>query len=51
MTYTRPNGETGSMDKVPGKYYMRSGVEVAGEAAENAIVGELLSAIEEKFGD
>lgn len=50
MTYTRPNGETGHMDKVPGKYYMRSGAEVSGDAAETAIVGEILSEIEKNFG-
>lgn len=51
MIYTRPNGEQGSIDKVPGKYYMRSGVEVSGDAAERAIVGEILSEVEKNFGD
>lgn len=50
MTYTRPNGETGQMDKVPGKYYMRAGAEVSADAAENTIVGEILSEIEKTFG-
>lgn len=50
MTYTRPNGEAGHMDKVPGKYYMRSGAEISGDAAETAIVGEILSEIEKTFG-
>lgn len=50
MTYTRPNGESGHMDKVPGKYFMRSGAELSSEAAETAIVGEILSEIEKTFG-
>lgn len=50
MTYTRPSGETGHMDKVPGKYYMRSGAEVSAEAAETVIIGEVLSEIEKTFG-
>lgn len=50
MTYTRPNGETGYMDKVPGKYYMRTGAEISGDAAENTIIGEILGEIEKTFG-
>ena len=50
MTYTRPSGETRTMDKVPGKYYMRSGAEISGDAAETAIVGEILDEIEKTFG-
>ena len=50
MIYTRPNGEIGKMDKVPGKYYMRSGAEVSGDAAETAIVGAILDEIEKTFG-
>ena len=50
MTYTRPTGEERTMDKVPGKYYMRSGAEISGEQAENTIVGEILSEIEKTFG-
>lgn len=50
MTYTRPNGETAKMDKVPGKYYMRGGAEVSGDAAEAAILGAVLDEIEKTFG-
>lgn len=50
MTYTRPNGDIGHMDKVPGKYYMRSGAEVSADAAESVIVGEILGEIEKTFG-
>lgn len=51
MAYTRPvTGEIKYMDKVPGKYYMRSGAEVSAEAAENTIIGEILSEIEKTFG-
>lgn len=51
MAYNRPvTGEVKYMDKVPGKYYMRSGAEVSGDAAETAIIGEILSEIEKTFG-
>lgn len=51
MAYTRPvTGEVKYMDKVPGKHYMRGGAEVSGEAAENAIIGQLLSDVEKAFG-
>lgn len=50
MTYTRPNGSAAKINKVPGKHYMRTGVEVAGEAAKAEIAGNALSAIEQAFG-
>ena len=50
MTYTRPTGEKMKIDHVPGKHFMRTGVEVAGKAAENEILGNTLKAIEDEFG-
>lgn len=50
MTYTRPSGDKMHMDKVPGKHYMRTGAEVSGEMAKNAIAGSLLESIEKEFG-
>lgn len=50
MTYTRPDGSTANMSHVPGKHFMRSGVEVAGETAKNEIAGSVLSEIEQAFG-
>lgn len=49
MTYTRSDGDTVGMDKVPGKHFMRAGAEVAGMAAKNAIAGSLLESIEKEF--
>lgn len=51
MTYTRSGGDAMNIDKVPGKHYMRTGAEVSGEAAKNAIVGSILSDIEKEFSD
>lgn len=50
MTYTRPTGEKMKIDKVPGKHFMRTGVEVAGKTAEAEILGNTLKAIEDEFG-
>lgn len=50
MTYVRSDGSTTSMDKVPGKHYMRTGAEVAGGAAKNAIAKSLLDDISKKYG-
>lgn len=50
MTYTRPDGSTTKINKVPGKHYMRTGVEVAGEAAKEEIAGQTLAEIEKAFG-
>ena len=50
MTYVRPDGSQTTMDKVPGKHYMRTGAEVAGEYAKNAIAKSLLDDIAKKYG-
>ena len=50
MVYTRPTGEKIRMSHVPGKHYMRTGVEVAGEKAKDEILGSALSAVEKAFG-
>lgn len=50
MEYVNSAGDTVHMDKVPGKHYMRTGAEVAGEMAKSAIVGSLLADIEKEFG-
>lgn len=50
MTYTRPDGRAAKINKVPGKHFMRTGVEVAGEAAKAEIAGSALSVIEKAFG-
>lgn len=50
MTYTRPDGSSATINKVPGKHYMRTGAEVAGEAAMADIAGATLEAIEKAFG-
>lgn len=49
MTYTKSNGETAKMDKVPGKYFMRSGAEISENAVTSTIVGELLLDIEKRL--
>lgn len=50
MTYTRPDGSVAGINKVPGKHYMRTGVEVAGEAAKAEILGSALDTVEKAFG-
>lgn len=44
--YARSN-----MKMVPGKHYMLTGAELAGEAAKQSIVDDILNAIYEEFGD
>lgn len=51
MHYTRSDGETAKMDKVPGKHYMRIGAETSDEAAKTAIIKSLLTDIEKELGD
>lgn len=51
MTYIRGDGETVKLDKVPGKHYMRTGAEIAGEAAKSEIGRSILDAIAKEFGD
>ncbi|MBE6959961.1 MAG: HK97 gp10 family phage protein [Ruminococcaceae bacterium] len=50
MTYVRGDGSQATMDKVPGKRYMRTGAEAASEAAKNAIAKNLLDEIAKKYG-
>ena len=50
MTYTRPDGSVASINKVPGKHYMRTGAEVAGEAAKKEIVTGITDVIVKEFG-
>lgn len=38
MEYVRTDGSTGKMNKVPGKHYMLSGAESAGEGAKDTII-------------
>jgi hypothetical protein len=49
MTYVRSDGSQATMDKVPGKHYMRTGAEVAGEAAKNVIAKSLLDEIVKEY--
>ena len=51
MTYTRPDGESVTIDKVPGKHYMRTGAEVAGEAAKAAIAKGVWDIIAKEIAD
>lgn len=50
MTYVRSDGSEATMDKVPGKHYMRTGADVASEAAKNLIAKTLLDDITKKYG-
>ena len=50
MTYVRSDGSKATMDKVPGKHYMRTGAEVASEAAKSAIARSLLDDIAKDYG-
>lgn len=50
MTYVRGDGSQVTMDKVPGKHYMRTGAEVASEAAKNAISKSLFDEITKEYG-
>lgn len=50
MIYVRSDGTNMTMDKVPGKHYMRTGAEVASEAAKNAIAQNLLDEIVKGYG-
>ena len=45
MTYHLSNGETMELDRVPGKYYMRSGAETTGNSAKKQIVSSILNDI------
>lgn len=50
MTYVRSDGSEATMDKVPGKHYMRTGADVASEAAKNLIAKTLLDDITKEYG-
>ena len=49
MTYVRSDGSKATMDKVPGKHYMRTGADVAGETAKNLIAKTLLDEIAKEY--
>lgn len=50
MTYVRSDGSKATMDKVPGKHYMRTGADVASETAKNLIAKTLLDDITKEYG-
>jgi len=50
MIYNRGDGSQATMNKVPGKYFMRTGADVAGEAAKNAIAKHILDGIAQEWG-
>lgn len=50
MTYVKGDGGQITMDKVPGKHYMRTGAEVASTAAKETIAKSLLEEIEKSYG-
>lgn len=50
MTYVRSDGSQATMNKVPGKYYMRTGADVASEIAKNTIAKSLLDEIAKEYG-
>ena len=51
MHYINSAGDEVSMDKVPGKHYMRTAADVVGEAAKNEIISNILADIEKELGD
>ena len=50
MIYVRSDGSKATMDKVPGKHYMRTGADVASETAKNLIAKTLLDDITKGYG-
>lgn len=50
MTYVKGDGDQVTMDKVPGKHYMRTGAEMASTAAKETIAKSLLEEIEKGYG-
>lgn len=50
MTYVRSDGSKATMNKAPGKHYMRTGADVAGETAKNLISQTLLNEIAKEYG-
>ena len=51
MKYIQGNGNELTMDKVPGKHYMRAGAEAASSAVKETIAKRLLEEIEKGYGD
>ena len=50
MIYVRSDGSKATMNKVPGKHYMRTGADVASETAKNLIAKSLLDDITKGYG-
>jgi len=50
MVYVSGDGKKTTMDKVPGKHYMRAGAEAASSAAKETIAKSLLEEIEKGYG-
>ena len=49
MVYVSSSGDKITMDKVPGKHYMRAGAEVSSEAAKDTIAKSLLEEIQKRY--
>ena len=49
MVYVKSDGSTGKMNKVPGKHYMLSGAEDAGEGAKDTIIRGVEDLIDKEF--
>ena len=50
MAYVRSDGSKATMNKVPGKHYMRAGADGASETAKNLIAKSLLDDITKGYG-
>ena len=50
MTYVRSDGSKATMNKAPGKHYMRTGADVASETAKNLIAKSVLDDITKGYG-
>lgn len=51
MVYVSSNGNKTTMDKVPGKHYMRAGAEAASSAVKETIAKSILEEIEKGYSD
>lgn len=51
MTYVRNDGSPATMNKVPGKYYMRTGAEMSGDLAKETIAQSIFDAVAKEYGD
>lgn len=49
MVYVKSDGSTGKMNKVPGKHYMLSGAENAGDGAKDTIIRGVEDLIDKEF--